>query len=115
MIGWLILAVYVIGWLISTRTFTLAQLNSMSPPVTDDDRGTSFVMGMIVALIWPIAMPVWAIYRIARTSNLLQTDHEKRVEREKLDRAERAELERLRRQAGEFGLPFPEGGQNDHS
>jgi hypothetical protein len=55
--------------------------------------------GFSVALFWPFTMPVRGLYRLVSEHDLMTTSTERVI-------AERRELERLRAQARELGLPM---------
>jgi len=107
-------AVWVVyGWRLSLRFLDLSIRNNLRKyPNTyygaegvaksiAEDRPGSLVAGFGTAAFWPLSMPARAAYRPITDKGLMRTAVEQEF-------AERAELEQLRRQARELGLPMPD-------
>lgn len=117
---WLILAGYVAVWLVYGWRLTVYLLDTETrrkieefPTLYGGKGGAAkaaknwfdmyLVAGFGLALFWPVVLPVRAFYRSVlffSGGTLFRTP----IEREE---AEREELEQLRRQARELGLPMP--------
>jgi hypothetical protein len=106
-IGWLILAAYVSGFLYTTRRFTLAQLeqeaqhalsrtyrDDKEPLLDGEDRALALTMGAMLGLIWPLALPMSLISRGLKPPAEVAEE-------------QRRELEQLRALAQKHGLPMP--------
>jgi hypothetical protein len=116
--SWVILAVYVAGFLFSWRAFALKlieyDIRAYPDLARDPQEMAGFRMngagfGFPLALFWPAAWVVLVLTRgiraLVQRSSLLVTKLER--DREKAAR-DRAELDALRSQARELGLPMPE-------
>ena len=68
------------------------------------DRAFAAFFGTVMAVFWPVALPVRAAWQATNRKGLLQTS------KEKAD-ADRQELDALRRLAREHHLPMPESKQ----
>jgi hypothetical protein len=79
--GWWVLAGWLLGVVLTWRTFAV---------------------GIVLASIWPLALPIRTAFRTLNRRGALRTDTEKAA-------AEKAELTALRRLAREHGLPMPGG------
>lgn len=62
MIGWIILAVYVIGW--AGFSVTIARfLKSDFPSDSAGDRALVVTLGMLAAMFWPLVIPGGWVYK----------------------------------------------------
>lgn len=112
----LIIAGYVIGWMACGWMFTVVWLDREvrnrgryeSAEESADSWRTFYIgSGFGAALIWPIALPIfltWFVLAGGLGARLFRTP----IERED---AARRELEQLRKQAREYGLPMPKADQ----
>jgi hypothetical protein len=119
--GWLILAVYALGFLFTARKVALYLIEEdasgerdsreharkyryevkTGPLVSMGDRVMNLVMGCFAAMAWPAALAVWGVARSLRSPS-------ERIEAERIrSEAERRELAALRKQAIQLGLPMP--------
>lgn len=106
--GWIILALYVIGWIYHTRRFARSLLNGEDHGrgVDDGERMFSLFVGAMAALLWPIVAPFYhARFLLIRG---LRTDKEIQRTRDAELREKDAELERLRKLARQYDLPMPD-------
>ena len=108
-IGWLILILYVCGFLYTSRAVALAVLDSDAkfmknlwkdsqgdrPLVSNDDRMTALLVGFGAGLIWPVAL----IFMFLSKKLVSPTEIIHRQEQE---------LKVLREQAKRLDLPMPE-------
>lgn len=110
MIGWLILAAYLAGFLLSWRSFALANLNALTFPdhIDNEDRAIAAVSGFFLAVAWPLTISVRTLFRLVVRAGLLTTDYERRQAESARINADRAELAEYRRLAREHGFPAPE-------
>lgn len=110
MIGWLIFAWYVVGVPFFTHVYARRCLDSLKfPPYIDNsDKAMSFTVGLFCGLLWPVVAPIREGFRFAVRHGALTTDYEREQAERLRMAAERAELLRLRRQAREYNLPYPE-------
>lgn len=103
MIGWAILAVYLLGYVLSVR-FLAQRVLSMwdTDPrrdMTSADRGEALGMAAALAIGWPLVIPFFII-RVRTSMSWLKSDKE-------IARQQHAELVHLRALAREYGLPMP--------
>lgn len=114
--GWLILGVYVIGFLFTARKVALHLIEEDAvselrhreemrryreqpqydgkPLVDGADRVMNLFMGCMAAAAWPVVLAVWAVARSLRSpSERIETDQQ--------------ELRALRKLAREHNLPMP--------
>lgn len=98
----MILAAYVIGAVLSWRTLTMSLLLDLESTGSLDgsDRAAAAFFGALAAVVWPAALLVRSIWRLVKNANALQTPNERLAAQER-------ELQELRRQAREYGLPMP--------
>lgn len=119
MIGWVVLAAYVVGWLWTARLMAIRAVDSEArtelerreewrkrfkephrddgkPLVDREDRVMNLVMGLLVGVVWPLILPFLALAASMRIPT-------------EVAEAQRQELESLRKLAREHGLPMPGG------
>lgn len=110
MIGWLILVVYVVGFLITARVYTRRTLNGLSYQayVNTEDKAMSLIAGVFLGAFWPVVVPIREGFRWAVRRGALTTDYEREQAERELIAAQRAELAEYRRLARENRLPYPE-------
>jgi hypothetical protein len=112
MMGELIFAGYAAGYLYTTRKVALKILDSdarhalemrsiymhrreeRKPLTSTEDRVLALMMGLLVSIVWPVALVVLWVSTWLRAPIEVAED-------------ERRELAALRRQAEELGLPMP--------
>jgi hypothetical protein len=73
--------------------------------VAAGERGEYVVIGFGLALFWPVVLPVRAAYRVLAAASAGQAFRTP-AEQEEQDHQE---LESLRKQAKDYGLPMPDG------
>ena len=110
--GWLVLAAYVVVWLLYGWRLSVALLDAdvrrsrglwdSASAAAADLRGAWLVGGFALALGWPVVGPARGLYRFAQKSGAFRTP----AEREEADQRELAELRALARK---HGLPMPGG------
>ena len=68
----------------------------------EDNRGMNFALGFCIAWMWPITLPALLGYYLLRgpARSLMRTPLDR-------EHSARVELETLRKQARELGLPYP--------
>lgn len=65
MIGWIILAIWAIGWLGFSVTISRVLVED-TPPLPDEGvsgRAVPILIGMVVAVAWPLVIPGGWVYR----------------------------------------------------
>ena len=115
--SWLILGIYVLGWLVTARIIAIGVIESEAskelaardrwrkrfgqphaddnlPLIDNEERIMSLTIGSLIALFWPAVLPVVGIAKTLRSPS------ERIAE-------ERRELEALRKLAHEHNLPMP--------
>lgn len=114
MIGWLIFAAYLVGYGYCVRTMARRMIDKdareevarrsdrphyakpdASPLVDTEDRILHVLIALVVSLFWPAVLIVLAVARGIRSPA-------------EIAYAEKQELEVLRKQAKDLGLPMPE-------
>jgi hypothetical protein len=108
--AWLVLAAYVVVWLLYGWRLTIRLLDaevrdrsiySSAEEAAKNWLGISLFGGFALALFWPVVAPVRGAYRVASSGGLFRTPTER-------EEAARRELEALRKLAREHNLPMPE-------
>lgn len=62
MIGWVILAIYLVGW--AGFSVTIARVMEDVHPSSDVfDKSVSVFLGMLIALLWPLVIPGGWVYK----------------------------------------------------
>lgn len=105
MSGWVVFAAWVLGVLLSWRSFAMSLLTSLEGDFSGldgTDRAMSAGFGLLLALAWPVMLPVRQLWRAVKFRQVLQTPNERQA-------AEKRELDDLRRLAREHNLPMPGG------
>jgi len=104
--GLVIFGLYLAGVAFTTvfvgRDIHAATQEKMGVPAAEQMRGPNIVLGFMIGLVWPVSLPLVAAY-------LALAMPVRALFRTRLDRehAARVELETLRKQAQELGLPYP--------
>jgi hypothetical protein len=108
--GWLIFATYVTVWLVYGRQLTIHLLETevsrskdiygSASQAAKEWLPISAFSGFALALLWPVVAPVRGLFRLVKARGLFTTPTEQAE-------AERHELDALRKQARELGLPMP--------
>ena len=111
MITFLIIGVYVLGWLWSSVPIARAIKESSAHFASGtswsrEDDALTLAVGVVAAILWPFIVPFWAwkVFSGERESlvaKIMTTDTERRA-------AEQRELAAWRRWADQEGLPYPE-------
>lgn len=113
MIGWAILAVYVLGFALLLRRNVQRMMvrldrsveqwfyEDIRAEVRDEDRPLFLLGALALTVFWPITMPCGAAWRRFTATDLIRTPAE-------MAERDREELRALRVQAHELGLPMPE-------
>lgn len=103
MIDYILLAIYIIGAVLTWRSFTIGLLQSLelSGRIDDFDRGLAMFFGLLMSSIWPACLLIRALYRLVIKQEFLRTKKE-------VIAKQREELEKLRRMAREYQLPLGE-------
>lgn len=107
MIGWSIVAVYVLGWLATGIAHARWRKDEDIARYGIDHARASqagtLASSLAIAVIWPLGVVLWALGDVFRALVVLamRTATEVQVERE-------LERQRTRRLARESGLPYPE-------
>lgn len=101
MIGWLVLAAYIAGWVHYTRRFAVRFLEGIERdwpmlPLDNGDRWFSLWSGAGLAIIWPVAAPIHHM-RFSLIGGI-RTRQEIMAEKD-------AELVKLRKLAKDYNLP----------
>ncbi|HTF53666.1 MAG TPA: hypothetical protein VK735_39990 [Pseudonocardia sp.] len=64
MTGWLILAIYLVGVVVTYRRavrFTVANIDHSD----QEEALIAVVLATVAALIWPVIVPIWLLWRFA--------------------------------------------------
>lgn len=103
MTSWVVFVAWVVGTLLSWRSFAIGILVSLEEDASIDgtDRAGAAFFGLLAAAAWPVSVPLRLSWRFVSRTRLLATPSEKQA-------AQKNELEALRRLAREHGLPMPE-------
>jgi hypothetical protein len=95
---YVILFAYGTVWILSAVPFARASLDwDGGEDIDDEDRLGALVIGILMALCWPLTLPVWGAFRLMRGTRLLRSTRELEWERRAAERDKDLELERLRR------------------
>jgi hypothetical protein len=95
MVGWVCLAVYLIGWFLTGRRLAWVLLDDLGGFSRGEDYVMSLVFGFMGALFWPVIVPAWLLWRFS-PSTLFGKPKSVRRE-EDLERREQEVRERERR------------------
>jgi hypothetical protein len=109
MIGWLVLAVYLVGWaywaVYWARKDKEREIRAYGVETASRHQGLTLLMGVLIAIPWPVWAPFAAAHAITQgriMARIMRTDIEREYDR-------REELAKLRAQARAYGLPYPGG------
>lgn len=104
MLDVLIFVAYIVIWLVYAWRLAIRFIDQAirqhGPKSPFVDRGGLLAVATVLALLWPVVMPLRGAYRLLFDTGLLTTPAEREAK-------ERAELKALRKQARELGLPMP--------
>lgn len=113
MIGWVILAAYVLGFVLLLRwnvrrmmvrldrSVERWQYEDIKTRARNGDRGLYLLGALALTTFWPVTIPCGAAWRRFMATDLIRTPTE-------LAERDRKELAALRTQAHDLGLPMPE-------
>ena len=99
MSDWLILGVYIAGWVLAYRRIYVATDESFGGPDDAVDTAMFIFMAAFGALFWPLAVPLWLAHRFL-TPTTPRERREALYEREHEASLREMEIRRLERELG---------------